>query len=484
MASALEQGLSRDAVEELSRLKGEPEWLRQNRLQAWDLYERLPAPQGRRGDLGTLKALASFSFEQLQPFVGVEAGEPLPEVVETSLQDPLIGERSGMILQRNSSVVRSELIDELKSKGVILSDLETAAREHPELVQQYFMQSVPVDTDKYTALHAALWSGGFFLYLPKGVEIEEGILAQVWLDAPRSMAFAHTIIIAEQESTARFVQEYNSAVPTNEMALLSSIVEIYTQPLAQVEFSGMQDLGQNIYHISHKNATHRNDSSVTWVMAELGSKLMYSNIGDGLVGNGSAAEIFGVFFTDHEQRYAIHSVADHQGISTNAETLVKGVLTDSSRVEFEGMIRIRPGAQQTASFLADHTLLLSKLCRAESIPGLEIAANDVSASHGATSGQIDSEQLFYLMSRGMYREEAERIVVQGFFEPVIQRIPLENLRSRLRRNIVSRMNGGYENEADAWVDAQERWEIEDVDQFAIKLDQTSDNDEEIQLSEV
>jgi len=143
---------------------------------------------------------------------------------------------------------------------------------------------------------------------------------------------------------------------------------------------------------------------------------------------------------------------------------------------------VQPKAQQTASFLSDHTLLLSQKCRAESIPSLEIGANEVSASHGATTGKIDEDQLFYLMVRGIAREEAERIIVQGFFEPVLQRIPLENLRTRLRRSIVRRMSGSYESEDETWVDAQERWEVEGVDEYAISLDHET-VDEEIILTE-
>jgi Fe-S cluster assembly protein SufD len=237
-----------------------------------------------------------------------------------------------------------------------------------------------------------------------------------------------------------------------------------------------------VWNITHKNAVHQKDGSTTWVMADLGSKVTLAHIGATLSGNGSAAELVGVFFTDHDQRFSIQTLSDHAALSTNAETLVKGVLTDESRVEFDGMIRVRPGAQQTASFLSDHNLLLSKKARAEAIPGLEIGANQVSASHGATSGQIDEEQLFYLMVRGIRREEAERIIVQGFFEPVLQRIPLENLRNRLRRSIVRRMRGTSEYEADTWVDAQERWEIEGVDEHAVSLNDPK-ADEEIQLTE-
>ena len=483
MANALSNGFSRSAVEELSRQKGEPEWMLQKRLQAWDLYESMETPLGRRGDLGTLRMFSNFKFQLLSPYIPSNGNSKLPAPIERSLQEALVDQRSGLVVQRNASVVRTELDEELKSKGVILTDLDSAVRDYPELVQQYFMTScVPVNSTKYTALHAAFWSGGAFLYIPKGVEIEDPILSQVWIDTPASATFAHTLIIAEELSSVRYVEEHNSAFGGEEPSLLDGVVEVYTKNAAHVEFSNMQDLGQNVWTITNKNAVHEKDGSTTWVLADLGSKVMLSNIGLGLTGSGSVGELVGVFFTDHDQRYSINTLSDHASTATNAETLVKGVLTDESRVEFIGMIRVQPKAQQTASFLSDHTLLLSDKCRAESIPSLEIGANEVSASHGATTGKIDEEQLFYLMVRGIAREEAVRIIVQGFFEPVLQRIPLENLRNRLRRSIVRRMRGTYETEADTWVDAQERWEVEGVDEYAISLD-SKPQEEEIQLAE-
>ncbi len=485
MLNALAPGFTRDALLELSRQRNEPEWLLNLRLQAWEIYEQMPAPLGRRGDLGTQRAVSNFKFQQLNPFTPVAKDAPLLAPIEASLQQAMVNERSGLIVQLNSSVVRTELSEELRQQGVILTDLETAVREHPALVQKYFMtECVPVTSSKYTALHAAFWSGGFFLYVPQGVEIVRPILSQVWLDSPLSATFSHTLIVAEQGSSIRFAEEYNSLFTAEDPALLSDVVEIYAAREARVEFSNLQDLGQNVWNITNKNALHQNDGSVTFVMADLGSKVTLETIGAGMSGNGSAAELVGIFFADHDQRFAIHTLSDHIGLSTNAETMVKGVLTDQSRVEFDGMIRVRPKAQQTASFLSAHGLLLSKKARGEFIPGLEIAANEVSASHGATSGQIDEEQLFYLMVRGIALPEAERIIVQGFFEPVLQRIPLENLRVHLRRSIVRRMSGTYETEADTWVDAQERWEIEGVDEHAIHLDDsTRPKDSEIQLAE-
>ncbi len=488
MASDVISAFSRGAVEELSRSKGEPEWMLQKRLQAWETYEAMPTPLGRRGDLGTLRAFSNFQFQKLTSTpasTGSADGKgSLPATIAQSLREALVDQRSGMIVQRNGSVIRVELNEELKSQGVILTDLDSAVREYPELMQQYFMtQCVPVDRTKYTALHAAFWSGGVFLYVPKGLEIEDPILAQFWIDAPLSATFAHTLIIADGMSSVRYVEEHNSAYEGDQPSFLDGVVEVYAKNAAHVEFSNMQDLGQNVWTISNKNAVMSQDGSTTWVLADLGSKVMLENVGVGLLGDGSVGELVGVFFTDHDQRYAINTLSNHSAIATNAETLVKGVLTDSSRVEFDGMIRVQPKAQQTASFLSDHTLLLSDKCRAESIPGLEIGANEVSASHGATTGKIDEEQLFYLMVRGIPREEAERIIVQGFFEPVLQRIPLENLRNRLRRSIVRRMSGAYEAEAEAetWLDAQERWEVEGVDEYAVSLD--GKPDEEIQLTE-
>ena len=483
VVKALPVGLTRSAVEELSRQKGEPDWMLQKRLHAWDIYESLPTPLGRRGDLGTRRMFSNFKFQRLSPYVPANSDGALPAVIQQSLNDALVDTRAGLVLQHNASIVRTELDEDLKRQGVILTDLDTAVREYPELVQQYFMTTcVPVDSTKYTALHAAFWSGGIFLYVPKGVEIEDPILTQIWIDAPESATFAHTLIIADDLSNVRYVEEHNSNVAGDQPSLLDNVVEVYVKSAARVEFSNMQDLGLNVWNITNKNAVHEKDGSTTWVMADLGSRVMLSNIGVGLTGNGSAGEVVGVFFTDHDQRYSLNTLSNHASTATNAETLVKGVLTDDSRVEFEGMIRVQPKAQQTASFLSDHTLLLSKTCRAESIPSLEIGANEVSASHGATTGQIDEEQLFYLMVRGIPREEAERIIVQGFFEPVLQRIPLENLRTRLRRSIISRMRGAYETEADTWVDAQERWEIEGVDEYAVSLDDKP-KEEEIQLTE-
>jgi Fe-S cluster assembly protein SufD len=480
MPETLLSGFSRSAVEELSRRKGEPDWMLEKRLLAWEAYERTSPPLGRRGDLGTLRLLSNFKFQE-SGLADPAYSHSLPPAL--SAQDPA-SERSGLVVQHNGGVVRVEMAEELRQQGVILCSLESAVRDHPDLVRRHFMTNcVPVESDIYTALHAAFWSGGIFLSVPAGVEIAAPILTRIWIDEAGAAFFAPTLIVAGEQSSVRFVQELGSACEGERPTLVHSIVEVHVGSAARVEFSNLQDFDQQVWHLTHKNALHEKDGSATWVLADLGSRVMFSNIGVDLLGDGTAGELVGVFFADRDQRYVIKTLSHHNALNTNAETLVHGVLADSARVEFDGMIRIEAGAQYTASFLSDHTLLLSNECRAESIPGLEIGANEVSASHGATTGKIDEEQLFYLMVRGIPREEAERIVVQGFFEPVLQRVPLENLRVRLRRSIIQRMRGSYESEADTWVDAQERWEIEDVDAYAVSLDSSTASDEEISLTE-
>src|SRR5256886_3277654 len=336
MANITANGLSRAAVEELSRHKGEPEWMLQKRLHAWDIYEKTPAPLGRRGDLGTLRTVANFKFQELNPYVPGNANRNLPAVIEQSLKEALVDARSGLIVQRNASVVRTELDDALKRKGVILTDLDSAVLNYPELVQQYFMtRCVPVESNKYTALNAAFWSGGVFLYIPKGVEIEKPILAQIWIDSPASATFAHTLIIAEDESSVRFVNEYNSSFDDERPSFLDDVGEVYAKNAARVALRNLQDLGLNVWNVTNKNAIHEKDGSSTWVLADLGSRVNLANIGATLCGNGSVAELVGVFFSDHDQRFTMKTLSDHDAIATNAETLVKGVLTDQSRVEFE-----------------------------------------------------------------------------------------------------------------------------------------------------
>jgi len=426
-----EPGFSRQAVLALSHHKGEPDWVRQRRLEAWEAFEALPIPQWRRTSLRELE------LDRFVPFVQEEAVEKdqLPEALQRRLA--LTPDRAGLIVHRNSSSFVLELDEELRAQGVILTDLNTAVCEHPDLVEPHFMKAVPFDEGKFEALHSAFWSGGVFLYVPENVYVEKPIQAVYWTDTPGLGVFPHTLIVAAPNSGVTFVEERLSPQGKGN-TLVSSVVEVHTKPGAQVQFFGIQDWAQNVYDFTTRRAITENDSVVNWVVGYLGGKLSREYLETRMVGPGSSTEILGVFFVDDRQHLDVYTMMNHIAPFTSGDLLFRGALQDHAHSVFEGMIKIHPGAQDTASYLHDNTLLLSDNARADSIPSLEIEANQVRASHGATMGKLDLEQLFYLMARGLPEREAIRLLVTGFFEPVIERIPLENVRERLREAVAQK----------------------------------------------
>jgi FeS assembly protein SufD len=469
MPSALARGLSREAVIELSHHKSEPAWMLERRLQAWETYQALPAPVGHRADLGILRTLANFHFEDIAPFVA-HTGASLNGVVRPLLD---LDATSGCLTYHNSHVVATRLDPELARRGVLFMDLDQAVRAYPDLVQHYFMtECVTPSAGKYAAMHGAFWSSGVFLYVPRGVTIETPIVAQFLLDAASSGSFPHTLIVVESGATLRYMEQLNSNLPTGSAALFNSVIEVILKEGAVAEFNSAQMFGPEVTSVSLKRSRPYQDARMLWVQIDLGSRLTFADLGSFLKSNGSQTNFVGVFYADQQQMYQLHTLSSHQALSTTSDVFFKGVLNDRARVAFNGMIRIWPQGQKTNAYLQDHTLHLSDECRSESVPGLEIEANDVHASHGATSGQIDAEQLFYLMARGIPEEEARRMIVQGFYEPVLEQIPLEQLRAAVRRAIIHRMALGIgltAEEEQAWHETTDRWQIEGVDEMAVTI---------------
>jgi FeS assembly protein SufB len=462
MTQVLTQGFSRAGVEALSQLKGEPAWMLEKRLAAWNVYEQTPAPLGRRGDLGVMARVARYKYDTLIPYVANGA--------HANGHAPLPNWEAGLLIQRNSTAAARELDPALAARGVILTDMDTAVREHAELVQRYFMTGVTPNDNKYAALHYAFWSGGLFLYVPKGVTIDRPVLARYLLDQANGTNFAHTLIIAETGSQVIYIEETASSLPAEATALFNGVAEIFAKDNAHVQFNSVQDFGPGVWNLTTKHGIPEKDGYIHWIVADLGADTTLANLGTTLAGSGSNGDIVGVLFATGHQFVQINTLSNHAALSTSAETYFKGVLDDKARVDFEGLIKVAHGAQQTNSYLSDHTLLLSDDARAEAIPSLEIAANDVRASHGATTGQIDAEQLFYLMCRGIPEDQARRLIVQGFFEPVIDKIPSGELRARLRQSIVRKMTRGqYVPDETEWHDVTDQWDIEGAGAEAVAI---------------
>jgi Fe-S cluster assembly protein SufD len=327
----------------------------------------------------------------------------------------------------------------LAARGVILTDLDTAVREHGDLVRQYFMtEAVPAHTGKFAALHGAFWSGGVFLYVPRGVEIELPLQAITFADQPGLGLFNHSLVVLEAGSRATFVESVASDERhTNGFA--DDVSELIVRDGANLRHIHLQEWGLGVQNISLQRLVAGRDSTTNWLTVTLGGQLSRAEVQAVLNGQGASAEMLGIFFGEGRQHLDHHTMQIHNVPNTTSDLLFKGTLNDTARSVFSGLIQVAPGAQKTDAYQLNRNLLLSDKARADSIPNLEIQANDVRCTHGASVGPVNPEHLFYLMARGLSRADATRMIVEGFFEPVVMRIPLASVRERLWRSIEHKM---------------------------------------------
>jgi Fe-S cluster assembly protein SufD len=425
------RGLTLEAVQRLSDSNNEPDWLREARLTGWRAFEELPLPRWTKGIAQWWTTdVSELDLTRFEAFVPANASEEEARGL-VALGDETESEGSLMV-QINSEVALLQVPDAVRAQGVIFTSLQNAVREHPELVEKYLHKLVAPNQDKFAALHSALWSGGAFLYVPEGVEVELPVHVVYRLDTPGAAALGHTLIVAERGSSVRYIEEFHSGEETGEQGLHSGVVEVEVGEEAKVEFTSMQEWGRNVFSFATRYARVEKGGLMHWVIGEVGAKLVKAHAETQLLGVGAKTLTRGICFTDADQHMDNTSNTHHAAEDTYGDILFKGALRDTSRLGFEGIIKVDHGAQRTDSYLTMNTLFLSEGARANSIPGLEILADDVKCSHGATVGTVQEEQVFYLMSRGISRIEAEKLIVGGFFEPVIEEMPLESVRQRLR----------------------------------------------------
>ncbi|MGH2533002.1 MAG: Fe-S cluster assembly protein SufD [Thermomicrobiales bacterium] len=435
-------GFSREAVEELSRRKNEPNWLREARLGAWDVYERLPMPartdeEWRRTDLRGLK------LNRLAPFANAgETPSPSLDGLLAAVEDGGLtneSERAGVVVQRDASTVFVETNADLAAQGIIFTDLDTAVREHEELVKQHFMtRAVPVEFGKFEALHAAFWQGGTFLYVPKNVTVELPFRSFVVGQEPGASIFAHTLVVLEENAEAFFVDAFNS--PTRDRPSLSSaVVELILGDSAKLRYVQLQDWGRHVWHFMTERAVLGKEATLNSLHVTLGSKFTKNSIGSHLRGQDSLAEMLGIFFADGDQFFDHHTWQLHESPYATSDLEFKGALKDSARSVYSGLIKVSEGAQKTDAYQQNRNLVLSRQARADSIPNLEIGANDVRCTHGATISQVVPEHIFYLQTRGIPYTEAQKLIVEGFFRPVIDRIPVEEIQGFLESAIARKV---------------------------------------------
>jgi len=404
------------------------------RTQAWEAFERLSLPKTteepwRRTDLRNL-SVESFVL----PVEG--AYKDLP-AVPADLLKPLVADQHGgqIVLMPGGSTV--DLDESIAKQGVIFTDLKTAQEKHPEIVARLLGDVVKPEEGKFAALAGSLSQNGVVLYVPKGVQVEQPLHSVYW--GPGAFAhISHLLVLVDEGASVTYVHE--SASPTEAVDTMhAGIVEIKVGQGANLKFVELQSWGKHVWNFSHERARAERDANLDWIFGAIGSRLTKNFSELDLAGQGSNGRMSGFYFTDGNQHLDHDTQQNHFAPNTTSDLLFKGALKGKSRSVWQGMIYVAPGAQKTDGYQANRNLVLSQGARADSIPGLEILADDVRCTHGATIGKMEAEPLFYLKSRGIPQDEAERLVVEGFFDPIMQRIPFEGVRERFQAAILEKM---------------------------------------------
>ena len=412
-------GFTRDAMQRLA--SREDRVMASLRAEALDLFEALPIPsqeteEWRYTDLSGLE----LSFTPSVP--GGDGASPVP-TAEAARTPP----------SRASSVVRSTSNQDVEARGVIFCDLDEAARAHPELVEAHLHRLVPTSRTKFTALHGAFRSGGTFLYVPPAVTVELPLQTLYHLDSDGAAVFPHTLLVADEDAEVTFIDRFAS--PDMGSALSDAVAELVVGRAARVRYVSIQEWGAGVTHLGVQRAHVDRDADFRSLSIGFGASLARAETEAILQGEGAFSEMLGIFFADETQHFDHRTEQDHAARNCTSDLLYKGALRDESSGVYSGWVHVRPGAQKTNAMQTSRNILLSEGAFGRAIPNLEIEANDVRCGHAASVGPVEEEQLFYLMSRGIPRDEAERLIVFGFFNEVLERIALAEVRESASRAI-------------------------------------------------
>ena len=405
------------------------------RISAWGAFNEFPLPTTkdeawRRTDLRKIP----FDSFQLPADGAYEDLAPIPE----ALLKPLVGEEHGGQITLLPGGSQVSLAPEISAKGVVFTDFKTAEKDHPELLAKLIGTVVRAEDGKFAALTAALSQNGILLYVPRGVQVEEPLHSIMWGAGADLAHLSHLVVYIDEGASATYVHE--AASPDEDGASMhAGIVEITVSDGANLRFVELQSWGKNVWNFSHERAKIGRDANLDWVFGAVGSRLTKNFSDLDLAGVGAAGKMSGFYFADGNQHLDHDTQQNHLARNTSSDLLFKGALKENSRSVWQGMVYVAPEAQKTDGYQANRNLLLSKNARADSIPGLEISADDVRCSHGSTVGKIDAEPLFYLLSRGIPEDDAERLMVEGFFDPIMQRIPFEGVRDRFQKTIKEKL---------------------------------------------
>jgi Fe-S cluster assembly protein SufD len=418
----------REAAARISRSKNESEWLLGMREAAGELVDQLELPKPEKLPL---KRWTLDQYGTSRPGVAVSQAADLPPNISALLQAEDTG---ALIVQHNSSVIYTRLSDELKAQGVILTSMEEAARNHEELLRNHFMTLYTKEEHKLSAVHAALWSGGVFLYVPRNVIIEAPIQALLFVDDAEATFMPHILVIAESNSRVSFVEQVASSLEGASSTLLhNSAVEVFVKSGAFVRYAAVHHMDVSAIDISYRRAHIDSDARIEWIAGDLHNGNTITDTKSLLKGNGSTSDSKTISVGTGSQRMSITTHGVHFGRNTDSNMITRAVMKDEATAIVNGVTKIEKGATKSNGQQTEKVLMLSPKARGDANPILLIDEDDVTAGHAASVGQVNPEQVHYLMSRGITRNEAERLIIHGFLDPVVSEIPLEGLREQLHR---------------------------------------------------
>lgn len=423
-------GFSRQDVERLSASLSEPGWVTDRRLQAWDWFEKMELPV-EKDEQWRYTNLARLKFK-LDSF----AAAPEPE--KQSASPAIETGRSGSFLQEGSTWGSASLDPDVASSGVIVSDIHAAFSEYPDLVRPHLFSRVDSSSHIFSALHAALFCGGTFVYVPRGVRVELPIEARYRITQGGTLIAPHTLIVVEDGAEVAYLQRYSSG-EFSEAALSDAALEVVAGQNSQVHVVTMQEYEHNVWHFEMQGNSTQRDSNLRSLVVTLGGRFSRTETASELQGEGINVAMTGLYLAGEGQHFDFRTLQDHHAPHCMSDLLYKGALRSNAHTVYSGLIHVRPEGAETDAYQTNRNLVLSDHAKADSKPELEIENNDVRCSHAASVGQIDENEIFYLQSRGIDRELAKQLIVKGFLEEVLGRVTREDLRDLVKDALETRL---------------------------------------------
>ncbi|HEU4482591.1 MAG TPA: Fe-S cluster assembly protein SufB [Nitrososphaeraceae archaeon] len=421
------KGLSRGTIEEISRIKNEPEWMLNFRLRSYDIFMKKPMPVWG-GDLSKINFQNIFYYTKASEKQS-KSWDDVPDSVRKTFDKLGIPEAekkflAGVGAQYESETVYHNLREDLSKQGVIFSDTDTAVKEHPDILKKYFGKVIPPEDNKFAALNSAVWSGGSFIYVPPNVKIELPLQAYFRINAENIGQFERTLIIADEGSEVHYIEGCTAPVYTTE-SLHSAVVELIAKKDAKIRYTTIQNWSKDVYNLVTKRAYAYENARVEWIDGNIGSKLTMKYPGVYMLGRNAHAEVVSIAFAGSDQHQDAGAKAVHLAPDTTSRITSKSVSKQSGRTTYRGLLHVAKGATGVKSNVRCDALLLDETSRTDTYPYVEVNEDDATISHEASVGKIGEDQIFYLMSRGFSESDALSLIVGGFIEPFTKELPME-----------------------------------------------------------